>query len=207
MKRARWATFFCGFSVYRFRFCSLSFSCAAVLSRALREKVSVETGKFLNGPSSPPGDVGLQAGFLVVDGTPTRSWRSLSCHAVAFERKRKHLPKNYYEILKKRNRRDQRPRFPLPPCRRKNPKYMKHITLSLLCLSALTITAIAQDGADADNTKKNQRDRSGETQTSGDQSNRSEDVKLTAAIRRAVVADDSLSATAKNIKIITANET
>jgi hyperosmotically inducible protein len=85
---------------------------------------------------------------------------------------------------------------------------MKHITLSLLCLSALTFSAIAQEGAaDADNTKKNQRDRSGETQTSGDQSNSSEDVKITSAIRRAVVADDSLSATAKNIKIITANET
>ena len=85
---------------------------------------------------------------------------------------------------------------------------MKHITLSLLCLSAFTFSAIAQDGAaDADNAKKNQRDRSGETQTSGDQSNSSADVKITSAIRRAVVADDSLSATAKNIKIITANET
>jgi hyperosmotically inducible periplasmic protein len=82
---------------------------------------------------------------------------------------------------------------------------MKQITLSLLCISALTLSAIAQDTPAADNTKRNQRDRSGETKTSGDQSNSSEDVKITAAIRRAVVRDHSLSMTAKNVKIITAN--
>jgi len=84
---------------------------------------------------------------------------------------------------------------------------MKLITLSLLCLSIFTLSAVAQDAPAADNTKKNERDRSGETQTSGDQSNSSDDVNLTAAIRRAVVKDDSLSGTAKNIKIITANGT
>jgi hyperosmotically inducible protein len=82
---------------------------------------------------------------------------------------------------------------------------MKQITLSLFCISAFTLSAIAQDTPAADNTKKNQRDRSGETKTSGDQSNSSEDVKITAAIRRAVVRDHSLSMTAKNVKIITAN--
>lgn len=82
---------------------------------------------------------------------------------------------------------------------------MKQITLSLLCVSAFTLAAIAQDTPAADNTKKNQRDRSGETKTSGDQSNSSQDVKITAAIRRAVVRDHSLSMTAKNVKIITSN--
>ena len=72
-------------------------------------------------------------------------------------------------------------------------------------MSAFTLSAIAQDTPAADNTKKNQRDRSGETKTSGDQSNSSEDVKITAAIRRAVLRDHSLSMTAKNVKIITAN--
>jgi osmotically-inducible protein OsmY len=67
------------------------------------------------------------------------------------------------------------------------------------------LSAIAQDTAAADNTRKNERDRSGETTTSGDQSNSQEDVKITAAIRRAVVRDNSLSTTAKNVKIITAN--
>ena len=82
---------------------------------------------------------------------------------------------------------------------------MKRITLSLLCLSAFTLSAMAEQAPAADNTGKNARDRSGETLTSGDQSNSSEDVKLTAAIRRAVVGDKSLSMTAKNVKIITAN--
>ena len=84
---------------------------------------------------------------------------------------------------------------------------MKKITVSFLCLSAFAVSAIAQDGAPADNTAKNKRDRSGETQTSGDQSNNSPDLHTTAAIRRAVVADGSLSMTAKNIKIITAGDT
>ena len=82
---------------------------------------------------------------------------------------------------------------------------MKQIILTLLCVSVFTLSAIAQDTAAADNTRKNERDRSGETTTSGDQSNSQEDVKITAAIRRAVVGDNSLSTTAKNVKIITAN--
>lgn len=57
----------------------------------------------------------------------------------------------------------------------------------------------------ADNTAKNERDRSGETKTSGDQSESPADIKTTAAIRQAVVGDGSLSMTAKNVKIITAN--
>jgi hyperosmotically inducible periplasmic protein len=84
---------------------------------------------------------------------------------------------------------------------------MKKITLSLCCLSVLVSSAVAQNATDADNTRKNERDRSGETQTSGDQSNSRQDVNTTAAIRRAIVKDHSLSATAKNVKIITANGT
>jgi len=84
---------------------------------------------------------------------------------------------------------------------------MKTITLSLFCLYLFALSAIAQNAPDADNTKKNERDRSGETQTSGDQSNSQGDVKTTAAIRRAVVKDHSLSNMAKNVKIITANGT
>ncbi len=97
---------------------------------------------------------------------------------------------------------------------------MKQTTLSLLCVAALAISASAEDqkqksneskqdstaSAQAvDNTGRNERDRSGDTMTSGDQSNSPEDVKITAAIRRAVVADDSLTMTATNVKIITAN--
>src|SRR4029077_9816756 len=84
---------------------------------------------------------------------------------------------------------------------------MKQIIISIFCLSLFALSALAQDTPAADNTSKNQRDRSGETRTSGDQSNSPEDVKITAAIRRAVVEDHSLSATAKNVKIITADGT
>ena len=84
---------------------------------------------------------------------------------------------------------------------------MKHITISVLCLSVFTLSAIAQESPASDNTRKNERDRSGETQTSGDQSNSSQDTQITAAVRRAVVKDNSLSTTAKNVKIITANGT
>lgn len=84
---------------------------------------------------------------------------------------------------------------------------MKKISLSILCLAALAASVMAQDNSSpaADNSGRNQRDRSGETQTSGDQSNSSADIKTTAAIRRAIMHDDSLSMTAKNVKIITEN--
>ena len=87
---------------------------------------------------------------------------------------------------------------------------MKRTAITLLCLSALTLSVVAQDNSNAtptpaDNSGRNVRDRSGKTKTSGDQSNSSGDIKITAAIRRAVMKDDSLSMTAKNVKIITAD--
>ena len=63
----------------------------------------------------------------------------------------------------------------------------------------------ASSAPDADNTALNERDRSSDTLTSGDQANTSEEIKVTAAIRRAIVSDDSLTATAANVKIITAD--
>lgn len=54
-----------------------------------------------------------------------------------------------------------------------------------------------------DNTGRNVRDRGGATLTPGDQSESEADRTLTQQIRKAVVADDSLSTMAKNIKIIT----
>jgi osmotically-inducible protein OsmY len=88
-----------------------------------------------------------------------------------------------------------------------NQENMKKISLSLLCLSTIALSAFAQENATpaADNSGRNERDRSGETQTSGDQSNASPDIKTTAAIRRAVMHDDSLSMMAKNVKIVTEN--
>ena len=82
---------------------------------------------------------------------------------------------------------------------------MKRIITSILCLSVVAVSAFAQDNSTpaADNSGLNKRDRSGETQTSGDQSNSSPDIKTTAAIRRAIIQDDSLSVMAKNVKIVT----
>jgi osmotically-inducible protein OsmY len=54
-----------------------------------------------------------------------------------------------------------------------------------------------------DNTGRNVRDRDGNTLTPGDQSESKADLDLTQRIRQAIVADDSLSTTAHNVKIIT----
>src|SRR4026209_2170181 len=84
---------------------------------------------------------------------------------------------------------------------------MKRTLLALACLSALCLAVLGEDNEKAkpDNTATNERDRSGETKTSGDQSNSSADLKTTQAIRRALMKDRELSTTAKNIKVITAN--
>ena len=83
---------------------------------------------------------------------------------------------------------------------------MKGIILALACLSAFSLAALAgNEKAKPDNTATNERDRSGETKTSGDQSNSSADSKTTQAIRQALMKDGELSMTAKNIKVITAN--
>jgi hyperosmotically inducible periplasmic protein len=83
---------------------------------------------------------------------------------------------------------------------------IKRTLLAVACLSVLNFGASAADKKEnPDNTAVNERDRSGETQTSGDQSNSSSDLKTTQAIRQALMKDSELSMTAKNIKIVTAN--
>jgi osmotically-inducible protein OsmY len=84
---------------------------------------------------------------------------------------------------------------------------MKRTLLVLTCLSALSLAALADDNEKAkpDNTTTNERDRSGDTKTSGDQSNSSADLTITQSIRQALMKDRELSTTAKNIKVITAN--
>jgi hyperosmotically inducible periplasmic protein len=83
---------------------------------------------------------------------------------------------------------------------------MKHTLLVLACLSTVSLAAVAADEkTKPDNTAVNQRDRSGETETSGDQANNAADSKITQAIRQALMKDSELSMTAKNVKIITNN--
>ena len=83
---------------------------------------------------------------------------------------------------------------------------MKRTLLVLVCLTAVSLAVMAADEkTKPDNTSINERDRSSETQTSGDQSNSSADLKITQAVRQALVKDSELSTTAKNIKVITTN--
>ena len=84
---------------------------------------------------------------------------------------------------------------------------MKQTILTLISAAALPLWAIAADEVkkDADNSAKNERDRDSKTLTPGDQSGTPEDRKLTQSIRQAVMKDKSLTMTAKNVKIITAN--
>ena len=71
---------------------------------------------------------------------------------------------------------------------------IKQASLALASISIISLSAMAADEkANADNTALNQRDRSGETATSGDQSNSSADLKITQAIRQALMKDGELS--------------
>jgi hyperosmotically inducible periplasmic protein len=79
---------------------------------------------------------------------------------------------------------------------------MKLTLLTLVSTAAIAGTAWSQD-TNADNTGKNTRDRDDQSQIATDQSNDPADIKITANIRKMVVDDDSLSMTAKNVKIIT----
>jgi hyperosmotically inducible protein len=84
---------------------------------------------------------------------------------------------------------------------------MKRTILLLTTVITLPLWAIAADDkkSDVDNTGKNERDRDHQTLTPGDQSERPENTKMTQLIRQAIMKDKSLTMTAKNIKIITAD--
>lgn len=82
----------------------------------------------------------------------------------------------------------------------------------LLLITVLSLTLVACERPDrtttrhdADNTERNIRDRDGNTLTSGDQAENDFDRTITQSIRRALMAEDTLSTNAKNIKIITVN--
>ena len=56
-----------------------------------------------------------------------------------------------------------------------------------------------------DNTGKNVRDRNESAKTAGDQSENEADRKITQEVRKSIVADDKLSTSAQNVKIITSD--
>jgi len=82
---------------------------------------------------------------------------------------------------------------------------MKRTALTLLSALAIVGTAWSQN-TNADNTANNKKDADGQTVTPVDQSNDPADIKTTAEIRKMVVDDASLSALAKNVKIITVDQ-
>lgn len=66
-----------------------------------------------------------------------------------------------------------------------------------------TATGKPAAGTQPDNTKVNERDTNAAALTPVDQGNNESDLKITQQIRQAVMANDALSFTAKNVKIIT----
>jgi hyperosmotically inducible periplasmic protein len=59
--------------------------------------------------------------------------------------------------------------------------------------------------ADADNTARNERDRSAAMQLPTDQAENDADREASANVRKAIMGDDSLSINAQNVKIVTSN--
>ena len=68
-------------------------------------------------------------------------------------------------------------------------------------------TSMSRGSAAPDNSKSNKLDPSNKSQTADDQKNNMSDIKITQSIRRAVMADRSLSTYAHNAKIVSVNGT
>jgi osmotically-inducible protein OsmY len=81
---------------------------------------------------------------------------------------------------------------------------MNKLALAVLFVGGLGVGGCDTGGREADNSARNVADRKDAAVTSGDQSNAKSDLEITQKIRRSVVADDSLSTNAQNVKIITA---
>jgi osmotically-inducible protein OsmY len=79
---------------------------------------------------------------------------------------------------------------------------MKKMAISIALASTLLGPIAWAESYPADNTGTNVRDR-GNTLTSGDQAENQADRTITQQVRKAVVADESLSTNAHNVKIIT----
>ena len=89
-------------------------------------------------------------------------------------------------------------------------------SLMMLLFSAFVVVGCSKEGdrgdktasskpsaVEPDNTGKNVRDRSESAKTAGDQSENEADRKITQEIRKTIVADDKLSTSAQNVKIVT----
>lgn len=93
---------------------------------------------------------------------------------------------------------------------RKSPIIITLAALSSVFISGASHLALGDDSTPAthkaDNSGKNARDKSGETMTADRQTEGSKsDVDITREIRQALTHDNSLSTSAKNVKIVTKN--
>ena len=81
----------------------------------------------------------------------------------------------------------------------------KQIILAAMVSTGLALWAAGLHGQQTppDNTKANAQDAKGQLPTAGSQSNARSDVDISRQIRRAIVADKSLSTNAHNVKVIT----
>ena len=86
-------------------------------------------------------------------------------------------------------------------------KILTKLVVLAVALSCTIVMAVAEGEVTpkATNTEMNERDKNDATKTPEDQPNRKEDREMLAAIRRAVVDDDTLSTLAHNVKIMVEN--
>lgn len=94
-------------------------------------------------------------------------------------------------------------------------KTVSQITIRTALFASLLLGAFAAAGAQdssnqsappqADNTKVNQRDQSPNEATADQQPSNQSDMQITQQLRKAIIADKSLSTYAHNVKIVTQN--
>ena len=77
----------------------------------------------------------------------------------------------------------------------------------LVCCGTQTgrVEPTRSTATNADNTARNERDRSSASTTPTDQAENKQDLEIAANIRKAIIADSSLSTNAHNVKIIASN--
>lgn len=89
---------------------------------------------------------------------------------------------------------------------RSNTRYMARVAVVMGCVSLSSLSVVqAQQPPAPDNSKVNVRDRRPSQVTADQQKNNKTDLEITREIRKALVADKSLSTYAHNIKIVTRN--
>jgi hyperosmotically inducible periplasmic protein len=81
---------------------------------------------------------------------------------------------------------------------------IRHVARAAVFVACASIAAAAQTPA-PDNTKTNARDRQPSQVTADQQKNSNADLETTRQIRKALVADKSLSTYAHNVKVVTRN--